>query len=133
MGQVRAAETVKVPNLEGLKPGAFKNAVRSYDRPRDTLFIFVEPKRPAVSFDVAGELWIRFDPNTGDVLGFEIEDFEKVFLVKHPELRVGWDAIKPTITKRLKRDTVSFDEYLRILMAWVANLMKSNPTQLAMT
>ena len=64
----------------------------------DSLMVLFVENRPATSVDadVEGELLIRYDPETGDVIGVEIEGFERFFTGKHhPELADGWAAIKP--------------------------------------
>jgi uncharacterized protein YuzE len=55
-----------------------------YNTKRDILLIYSEEDRPAVSVDCKGEYWVRVDPQNGEILGIEIEDFKKVFLKKHP-------------------------------------------------
>ena len=45
---------------------------------------------PDATPTVDGEFWLRADPETGEVCGVEIEDFEAVYLKKHPELAVIW-------------------------------------------
>ena len=102
----------------------------SYDKGRDAFFIHDTPKRPAVSLDVAGYVWIRFDPETGEVVGVEIEDFEKVFLVKFPEMAVGWERVKPTILKRFKKQD-RLSDYLSLLMNYIKNILEQQPPQLA--
>ena len=102
----------------------------SYDRGRDVLFVHEVPKRAAVSLDVAGCVWIRFDPENGEVVGLEIEDFEKVFLVKFPEMAIVWERIKPTVLKRFKkRDRPS--DHLTLLMNHVKSLLDQRPPQRA--
>ena len=64
----------------------------------DSLMVLFTENRPATSVDsyVEGELLIRYDPGTGEVIGVEIEGFERLFVGKHhPELADGWAAIKP--------------------------------------
>jgi hypothetical protein len=67
-----------------------RKAVVRYDARRDTLTIHVGAPRPAVSYDVRGEAWIRYVPDTREVVGIEIEDFEGAFLKQHPELATLW-------------------------------------------
>jgi hypothetical protein len=82
-----------------------------------------------VSFDVGGHLWLRFDPETHEVVGVEIEDFEKVFLVKFPELRAGWERDKPSQIKLYRRDESPLAEYLRFLLLHIQNILKNHPHQ----
>jgi hypothetical protein len=56
------------------------SAIPVYNSDEDTFFIRPEVPQPAVSYDLGGELWVRFDPTTKEVIGFEIENFESVFL-----------------------------------------------------
>ena len=68
-----------------------------YDAKRDVLFIFViggSKRRAAVGIDVGAEFWIRQVPSTGKIDDIEIEDFEKVFLSRHPELSPVWQLAK---------------------------------------
>ena len=52
----------------------------------DSLLVLFQENRPASSLDVDGELWVRYDPESGDVIGVEIEDFEQFFLEKYSML-----------------------------------------------
>ena len=131
MVEVQADHSIMpLPKLR-FDPDWFRDAIRVYDKKRDVLFGYRPPKRAAISYDVAGQLWVRFDPKSGEVVGFEFEDFEKVFLAKHPELRLGWQEIKPRITKKFKRNG-SLDAYLRVLMQFISQMIESNPSQLRM-
>ena len=110
-------------------PTGDERAKFSYDRRRDTLFMRYGPKRPAVSLDVGGQLWLRFEPETGEVLGVEIEDFEKVFLVHNPEMRRGWNERKPRVIKWPQRDPDSIAEYLRVLLLFIQRMFQQHPHQ----
>lgn len=57
-----------------------------YDEKADILLIQSKERRPSVSVDCDGEYWVRVDPQTGEILGLEIEDFKRVFLKKHREI-----------------------------------------------
>ena len=57
-----------------------------YHDDEDTFFLRPEKPHPATSVDWNGEIWVRIDPTNGEVVGLEIEDFEMVFLKKHPEI-----------------------------------------------
>jgi len=72
-----------------------KSTTAVYNADEDTFFIRPEIPRPAVSYDFAGELWIRFDPTTKEIIGLEIENFESVFLKQHPEIAKVWKTAKP--------------------------------------
>ena len=66
------------------------------DEEGDSLMVLFVDNRPATSQDVKGELWIRYDSHTGEVIGIEIDDFEQLFLAEfHPELAYGWKTLKP--------------------------------------
>ncbi len=89
----------------------------SYDKKWDVLYVRQEPKQPAVSLPGANGVWFRYDPDTLKVVGIEIEDFEKVFLQIHPDLRPVWRQAKNHVTRPR---AASIDE----LAEQVANLVK---------
>ena len=63
----------------------------------DTLLLLFVNNTCGTSIDADADcdMLIRFDGETGEVHGLEIEDFEDHFLKKHPELADGWAALKP--------------------------------------
>ncbi|MBI2760018.1 MAG: hypothetical protein HYX51_01165 [Chloroflexi bacterium] len=60
--------------------------VSHYDIERDVLSFQLGNPRPAVSIDIDGEFWVRYVPETGEIVGFEIEDFVRVYLIGHPDI-----------------------------------------------
>jgi len=102
-----------------------------YHDDEDVLFIQSDPPRPATSFDVEGEIWIRFDPETGEVVGFEIEDFQTIFLKKYPELAQAWAEAKPLCwRKSKKKDTdMTWQSFLLIIVNFFLAFFKENPQQ----
>ena len=68
----------------------------AYDKKSDILSMHSKENRPAVSVDLAGEIWVRIDPQTGEIIGIEIEDFKNVFLKKHPAIAKSKNSyVKP--------------------------------------
>jgi uncharacterized protein YuzE len=63
-----------------------------YDARRDALFLRPSPPPAATSIDCDGQLWLRVNVDTGEVVGLEIEDFVAVFLPRHPHLRAAWET-----------------------------------------
>ena len=63
----------------------------------DSLMVLFVDNREAINADVGEhrEMMVRYDPDTGDVIGLEIELFEFHFLKEHPELSEDWATIKP--------------------------------------
>ena len=57
-----------------------------YNSKSDVFLMQSKEDRPAVSVDCDGEYWVRVDPETGEILGIEIEDFKRIFLKRHPTL-----------------------------------------------
>ena len=75
----------------------------SYDDESDIMLMQSRVKRPAVSIDLNGEAWIRVDPQTGEIVGVEIEGFQEVFLRNHPEF-FKTEAVAKPITDFVRRD-----------------------------
>ena len=61
----------------------------------DSLLMLFVDNTSATTIDADADLLIRYDDETGDVAGIEVEDFEHYFLKKYPELADGWKALKP--------------------------------------
>lgn len=108
-----------------------KSTIAVYNSDEDTFFIRPEISRPAVSYDLNGELWIRFVPETKEIIGLEIENFESVFLKKHPEIAKVWKTAKPHCSH--KKTRIADDEictsFLRILLSFFNELFQDNPQQ----
>ena len=112
-----------INNLRDLMP--------SYDKRFDTFFISPIKPIPAVSFDWNGEFWLRVASN-GDIVGLEVENFEKVFLVKHPEVQVIWKDFKHICLKNEKeilQKPEACESFLRILLNFLSDLFKTHPLQ----
>ncbi len=108
-----------------------KGVIPVYHSDEDILLIRPENPRPAVSYDLEGELWLRFDPSTKEVFGIEIENFESVFLKKHPEVAKIWKDVKPfCIQKRTRTaDEDICESFIRILLNLFDDLFAKNPQQ----
>lgn len=102
-----------------------------YHADKDTFFLRPDNPRPATSLDWDGELWLRFIPDTGEVIGLEIENFEAIFIKKHPEIGKIWKDFKPLcLHKRTKKcDEPRWESFVRILIQFIANLFQTNPLQ----
>jgi uncharacterized protein YuzE len=67
--------------------------VADYDAELDTLFVyFNDGPLPGVYDYVGGEVWVLYDPETLQVIGFQVENFEAVFLRKYAEVALLWQA-----------------------------------------
>lgn len=64
----------------------------NYDRKRDTLTVSVKEPGPALSIDMGDGMWMQIIPATNDVVGFEIEDFRRIFLRRNPAIAEAWHA-----------------------------------------
>lgn len=125
MVEVLDDDIMDIPPLK-FDADEFSQFERSYDKDRDILFVYKLPKRPAVSLDVGGHFWVRFDPESGEVLGVEIEDFESVFLAKYPELRLGWEDTRKRLTKRPKMTDDTVADYLLRLLLSIKNILRDH-------
>lgn len=129
MADVIVEET---PNFDKKSFQNLLSLIPSYHQQEDTFFATLEPPTPAVSYDVDGELWIRYDPKTKEIVGFEIENFESIFLKKHPEISRLWKETKPFCVRRKTRSSDSdiCDAFIRILVEFFTNFLNDNPQQL---
>ena len=69
----------------------------SEDLSVDSLMALFVENRAAINADVCdhSDVMIRYDSDTSEVIGLEIELFEYDFLERHPELAKEWVALKP--------------------------------------
>jgi hypothetical protein len=115
-----------LPNLLKYEP--------TYHKREDVFFIMPRKPQPATSVDWNGELWIRVNPETGEVLGLEIEDFESIFLKKHPEVSRVWGEFKPICMKDTKKRQESIlQSFMRIILEFLSELFKNEPKQIPLS
>lgn len=102
-----------------------------YHEDEDTFFLRPEKPCPATSIDWGGEFWIRVNPENGRVVGIEIEDFESVFLKKHPELASAWKEAKPLCQRKRSHgyEETTWDAFLRIIFEFLRAFFRENPQQ----
>lgn len=112
-----------LPNLLKFEP--------VYHKREDVFFIMPSNPQPATSIDWKGELWIRVNPETGEVVGLEIEDFESLFLKRHPEIARVWSDFKPLCMKDTKKCEESvLLSFMRIIVAFLSELFRNEPKQI---
>jgi len=108
-----------------------KDFVLSYHKDRDILFIRPDKPRPATSFDWNGEIWVRVNPENGEIVGLEIDDFETIFLKKYPEVAVAWESVRPSFYRmraRINRAS-AWESFSKILLNFLLTFFKENPYQ----
>lgn len=130
----RTATKLDIPKIDfsTLTPDRIKAFRLVYHDGEDVLFLRPDTPRPATSFDLEGEMWIRVDPETGEIVGLEIEDFEAIFLRKHPEVAQAWAEVKPlSHRKTKKRDTdMTWESFLLIIVNFLLAFLRDNPQQM---
>ncbi len=99
----------------------------TYDAKYDTFSVSVEPPVPAVSYRV-DDAWVRVVRETGEVVGYEFEDFERVFLPGHPELGLAWKQAR-THRRMLffKRPQGNLDSLTESTLRWVRASLRALP------
>ena len=106
MTSIRQDDLMEIPVLKWpeIHRAMFWYTGEFEDEEADSLLVLFAENRPASSQDVKGELWIRYDSHTGDIIGIEVDDFEQQFLAElHPELAQGWKVLKPHGTRGTHR------------------------------
>jgi hypothetical protein len=130
MGRTNMMNIPQAPiNLDTLKN--IESFILVYHEDEDTLFVRPDNPRPATSLDWNGEVWIRIDLESGEVVGLEIDDFEGFFLKKHPELALAWQQVKP-LCHRKKKDICEeplWISFIKIITAFLLQLFRTTPQQ----
>ena len=106
------------------------NFIPVYHGKEDTFFLRPDKPRPATSFDLNGEIWLRVDPENGEVVGLEIDDFEAIFLKKHPELAKAWAEVKPWCHRRKPKEYI--ESFLLIILNFLLAFLRDNPQQISL-
>lgn len=131
----RTAEKLSAPkiDLSALTPDKMKAFHLVYHDDEDVLFVRREKPQRAAAFDLEGELWIRFDPETGEIVGLEIDDFEAIFLKRHPELAEAWKEAKPLCGRKSKNKDMdrTRESFLLIILDFFLEFLRKNPQQAA--
>jgi len=98
--------------------------VLDYDKKADIMYVRLPEARPATTIDLNDEVWLRVDLETGEIVGFEIDDFELVFLKKHPEIAAPWHETRP------KRSDEKMAFVVAVLFELLRSLIGAHPQQL---
>lgn len=69
-----------------------RDLVFDYDARGDGLSVSLPDPGPAVSIDLDENAWARIVPTSGEVVGYEVEAFERDFLPRQPALAQLWQA-----------------------------------------
>jgi hypothetical protein len=125
-------ERLTIP-LDSLRD--IKDFIPLYDSRRDTFFLRPQKAKPATSFDWDGEFWIRLDPVSHEIVGLEIENFESVFLKKHPEVANVWKQAKTACIKKpiKQRDEDACESFIRIIIEYLLRIFRERPQQLSLS
>lgn len=110
---------VPILKWDSFDPARF---VVQYDKKADILYAHTPKPRRATSIDIDEEVWINVDLETGEIVGIQIDDFELVFLKKHPEVAAVWPGAKPRAS-----DRVTF--FLTIILEFLRSLVGESPQQ----
>ena len=76
-----------------------RSFVPDYDKVADSLLLQPHEPDPAVSVDWNGEMWLRINPENGEIIGVEIEDYKKFFARKYRKYIRGIRVTDPSIKK----------------------------------
>jgi len=133
--------TSENPNIDFSTLKNTKDFTVVYHRDTDILVIRPIKSRPVTLVDWNGELWVRVDPITGEVLGLEVEDFASVFLKKHPDIKSAWCEVMSerhffrTLGMRntKKQEEVSSESLLRIVFSFFTSFFSNNPCQVSLS
>ncbi|MEK7354336.1 MAG: DUF2283 domain-containing protein [Chloroflexota bacterium] len=88
----------------------------------DTLIFQPEKPPPAISIDCDGDIMLRVDPKTREIVGIEIEDFEGYFIIKYPAFGPIWKEMKSVIKKN-KCENEALNTFLSIVQTLLKELV----------
>jgi len=124
---------VKTPEINFHTLDNIKNMLPYYNQSQDIFYLTDEKPRPATSYDMDGLFWLRIDIETGEIVGLQIDNFESVFIKKHPELNKAWKQTKHLYIHKQKKSRQQNNElFLLIIIDFILSLFKNNPPQSSM-
>ena len=133
----------EVPNIDFSSLKNMNDFTVVYHRDTDTLVIRPIKPRQATLIDWNGELWVRVDPTTGEVIGIEVEDFVSFFLKKYPEIINPWYEVmsrrhpirilKARSTRKHEDEEVSSESLLSIVFSFFRSFFNDNPCQIGLS
>ena len=70
-----------------------------YDQDTDSMVIYLtgRPVR-GVTVYLDDDIYVIADPGTGEIVGFQVDAWERSFLPRHTDLKLVWPEIKQTIS-----------------------------------
>ena len=90
-----AAPTVAMLNADPSKFEAFR---LSYYAAWDMLYLRSEQNPPAASIPVGHIGWLLYNSESLEIVGADVEDFERAFLPTHPFLKADWREVKSLVS-----------------------------------
>ncbi len=94
-----------------------------YIAEKDTLVFQPEKSVPAISVGIeGGDLMLRIDPKTKEIVGIEIEDFQGYFVAKYPAFAPIWKQMKTAIRKN-KCENETLTTFLTIVQELLGDLV----------
>lgn len=96
--------------------GSVKNPepLAEYDAATDTFYVRFT-REPLLALHLDDEIWALRDPEGETVKGFFIEDFERVFLKRHPDMLALWQDYRKPWRRHARRVQEAFAS---LLLAW---------------
>ena len=93
----------------------------NYDAESDSVVIFLTgTPQPSVSIYTDNGLYVMVDPKDRKLIGFQVENWEKVFVPAHAEIQAAWSPIKKT-----KSNTKPWETLMRMLALWTIFVLRS--------
>lgn len=93
----------------------------------DTLHLLEQPVQPHFALDAGEHALLRVHPDTFEILGAFIEDFEARFLSQHPEFREAWEGIvKPHLAGKRQASPDELARFSLSLMRRIRDALRES-------
>lgn len=93
----------------------------NYDEVTDSIIMYItgEPTR-SVAVALGDNIYAMVDPKTSQVVGFQFEAWEKVFIPAFKQATQTWNEVKPNLTS-------GWSYNLQTLVLWFVAMLQSHP------
>lgn len=90
--------------IQKARPGDY---IMDYDRELDTLFIYWKEKPELAAHRYLQDgVYALYDPTTLQVIGFQIEEFERLFIVRYEDIGDAWPRTHLFWLTRTKKELI---------------------------
>ena len=127
--EIAALMDIDAPTLDVLRwdEERLASLAHAYYADADTLYLREAPVQPADNWYVDRYAVLRLHPETNEVLGAHVENWEMFFLPLHPEFREAWErVVKPHLAGKRQANADELAQFNLALMRHILATLRES-------